>query len=84
MEGASFSIRMEVAIKDSGKIIKWMGLADYTIKEENQHIKDNGHKINSMASEKSIMTILSPSILHSTIRILTSLKITGSFTKVCL
>ncbi len=50
-------IKMEVITKDNGKIIKWMDLEDFIMKEVNQPIRDIGLKINSMDSEKFIMII---------------------------
>ena len=81
MEEESFSIKMEGAIKDNGKIIKWMDSVDSTMKEENLPMKDSGHKTSSMAQEKFITTILSPSILPLIIKTLTTSKIIGNTTK---
>lgn len=68
-------------MKEIGKIIKWMGLENYIIKEGNQLIKDIGNKTSSMDSEKYIMIIQSTQIVDLISLTLTIQKTIGNIIK---
>lgn len=48
MEKESFIIRMEAIMKANGRITKWMGLENYTMKEESLLMRAIGVKISLM------------------------------------
>ena len=74
------TIKMEDIIKVTGKTTRWMAMANFTMKEENWLMKDNGLKISSMAEEKSITIILLLWLALLTTAILIILRTTGSTT----
>ena len=71
-------IKMEDIMKVTGKTIRWMAMANFTMKEENWLMRDNGLKISSMAEEKFITIILSLWLALSITAILIILRIIGS------
>ncbi len=59
MAKVNFIIKMEDFIKANGKIIKWMVMGNYIMKEAKSHMKAIGYRISLMGWGKSIMIILS-------------------------
>ena len=78
------TIKMEDIMKAAGKTTRWMVMANFTMKEENWLMKDNGLKISSMAEEKFITMHLNFYKENSTMKIFRILNSTGNITMVIL
>ena len=78
------STKTEVTTKVSGKTIKWMVGANFSMKEENSLIREIGVKMNFMDSEKFTMTTRLGFNVVSILLISTFLRTTGSIMKGCL
>lgn len=64
MEKEKWFLKMEEAMMDNGKQIKWTDMEDYTMKVENWHIKETGRTINFMVKDAFIIKIPTNFRLH--------------------